>query len=114
MDSRPDLDTQAKVADRAALSQATIARILSQHQAATLDSLEGIARAFGIQAYELLMPEPMDASLMRGLARLSQADKARILAYIEISAGVPLWGSPHPPQIAPPQPLAGIDLPALT
>lgn len=91
MDTRPDLDTQAKVAARAHISQASVARILSQQQAATVDSLEAIAHAFDIQAYELLMPAPQDAALTRGLARLSPEDKRRILAYIEITAGVPVW-----------------------
>jgi len=91
MDTRPDLDTQAKVAARTHLSQSTVARILSQQQAASVDSLEAIAHAFGLQPYELLMPEPQDATLARGLDRLSPADKQRILSYIEIVVGVPLW-----------------------
>jgi transcriptional regulator with XRE-family HTH domain len=91
MDTHPNLDTQAKVAARAHISQASVARILSQQQAATVDSLESIAHAFDIHAYELLMPEPQDAALARGLARLRPDDKQRILSYIEIAAGLPLW-----------------------
>lgn len=54
METTPSLDTQVKLAKRAKIAQSTVGRILRRTAAPTLDNLESIAGAFGIQAHDLI------------------------------------------------------------
>ena len=83
--TRLDLDTQAKVAARAQISQASVARILACKQSATLDSLDALARAFGIKTHELLTPAGEHSKIARSLMRLPEQEQTRILSYIELA-----------------------------
>lgn len=86
MDSRPDLDTQTKVANRSGVGQSTIQRLLAQEQSATIDMLDKIAAPFGLKPWELLLPDMADAKLVRAFGKLAESDKNRILAFMEFSA----------------------------
>lgn len=52
----PDLDSQPKVAARSGVGQRTVGRILLGQVAATIDTLDALANAFGMSAWELLDP----------------------------------------------------------
>lgn len=54
MAQRADLNSQPKLASATGLGQSTIGRVLRGEVAATLDSIEAIAKAFGISPAELL------------------------------------------------------------
>ena len=47
---------QAGVAKRANLDQKTISRILRMEHSPSIDKLAGLAEAFGLQAWQLLIP----------------------------------------------------------
>lgn len=88
MDRRVDLDTQMKLRTKTGLAQATVGRVLSAQTAATVDSVEALAKAFGVSAMELMADSDTDVRLMRALSKLSAEDKVRILHYIEVSSQV--------------------------
>ncbi len=56
MESAPHLNSQPKVAARSGLGQTSIGRILRTEAGATVDSLDAIAKAFGIEPWHLLVP----------------------------------------------------------
>lgn len=58
MAKSPDLDTQGKVHRRSKVAQATIGRILRKEGGATLDTLDQLAAAFGVSAWQLIHPKP--------------------------------------------------------
>lgn len=86
MDARPDLDTQDKVSRRAKVSQSTVNRILNKQTAATVEALEGLAKAFGIKPAELLTLDKREAELLRVFNHLGEEDKLRVLGYLHVSA----------------------------
>lgn len=90
MDTRLDLNTQTKVAQRAGVGQATVQRILTLQAAATIDSIDSLAHAFRVSPVDLLLEDDRDAQLLRAWSTLNADDKARVLHYIEVSAGVPV------------------------
>lgn len=59
---RWDLDTQAKVAAAAGVSQSTVGRVLAADVHAHLDVVEAIAKAFGVHPITLLT-DPRDVAL---------------------------------------------------
>lgn len=88
MDSRPDLDTQTRVANAAGVGQSTIQRILTLEQSATVDLLEKIAHAFGMHPADLLLDSRVNIELMRAIDGLSQSEKDRIVGYVELATGL--------------------------
>lgn len=72
MASRPDLDSQQKLRRKAGgkLGQATISRILRCESAATIDNIQAIAEAFGMDAWQLLVPG-LDPSITPTLQAVS-------------------------------------------
>lgn len=88
MDSRVDLDTQTKVANRSGVGQSTIQRLLACEQAATVDMLAKISRAFGLKPYEMLIDDLHDANLLRSFSRLSEVEKTRIQGFIELTLSI--------------------------
>lgn len=87
MDERLNLDTQAKLAKAADVSQSTINRILTLDQAATVDVLEKLARAFHLHPADLLMDGAVNIELMRQIGKLSSEEKDRVIGYIELASG---------------------------
>lgn len=69
MDMTPDLSSQPKIAKRSGVSQSTVGRLIRGDVRCKLDSLDGVARAFGLQAWQLLVPEldPRNPPLLREL-----------------------------------------------
>lgn len=56
MDARPNLDSNPKLAKRISASTATISRIRNAETDCTLDTLDKLAAAFEISAWQLLVP----------------------------------------------------------
>jgi transcriptional regulator with XRE-family HTH domain len=67
MEVTPHLNSQPKVAARSGLGQTSIGRILRKEAGATVDSLDLIARAFGIEPWHLLVPNFDPARLPKSL-----------------------------------------------
>lgn len=84
---RADLDTQMKLAARSGVGQSTIARILASDTAATLDSLEAIAGAFGLPPAALLTDDEDLQQLLASWGRLTPDDRRRLAAYASVGAG---------------------------
>lgn len=55
-DSTPDLDSQAKIAAKAGIDQTTVGRILRAQNYPTLDKITALAKAFKVEAWQLLAP----------------------------------------------------------
>lgn len=86
MDAKPDLDTQAKLAKRAKVSQSTVNRIIDKQSSATVDTIEALSKAFGVTPSELLMLDKREAELLRVFNLLNEDEKFRILGYLHVSA----------------------------
>ena len=71
MKARPDLNTQEKLASKAGVSSSTIFRVRRGEVAITVDNLDSIAKAFGLEAKDLLSEKLLTAG---GL--ISQTDKS--------------------------------------
>lgn len=81
----PNLDTQVKVSKASHASQSTIQRVLQSEQAATVDLIERLARAFRITPLELLVENPDEISLLRSFRELSKEDQARVAGFIDLA-----------------------------
>ncbi len=57
MDNSPDLASQGKVHRRGKISQSTVDRILGAETSAQIDTVDKVARAFGVEAWQLLHPD---------------------------------------------------------
>ena len=53
---RPDLDSQPKIAARAGIKQSSVGRIIRGEVECKIDSVDGLARAFGLETWQLLLP----------------------------------------------------------
>lgn len=80
------VDTQVKVASRAGVSQSTVQRLLSLEQAATVDLLESLAKAFGVKHAEHLLLDPDDSKLLNLWSTLSEEDRGTVLGFIQMKA----------------------------
>lgn len=56
MDAHPDLDTIEKLVAHGAGTNGTIGRMLQGHTACRIDALQQVARVFGLEAWQLLVP----------------------------------------------------------
>jgi transcriptional regulator with XRE-family HTH domain len=81
MAGNPDLDTQAKLAHQAGLSQRSVARILSADSSATVNSIANLARAFGIPPGSLLLSNKVDVELLLTSKALTPEGWQRLLGY---------------------------------
>lgn len=84
MDSRPDLDTQVKVHQKAKVSQSTVGRTLSRSAAATVDVIEDLARAFGADPVEFLIADNQALDIYRSVARLKPDERSQLLGYLKV------------------------------
>lgn len=82
----PALDTQTKVRDRSGVSQASVQRILSCKQSATLDLLQQLSPAFGCSRPDGLLLEADELELLGAWGELSDAEKQSVLGYIRVTA----------------------------
>lgn len=80
MGEHPNLNSEKKVSEAAGIGQATVNRILNVEGSTSIGVLAAIARAFGRDAYELILP-PGNAGLIdydhHEYARLPQEEKTR-------------------------------------
>lgn len=91
MAERVDLDTQMKVSKAAGVSQTTVSRILLSRTGVTIDNLTLIARAFGREPWELILPDGSAGVIHalqsnRNILALPQDAQARIAAFIDFTA----------------------------
>ena len=84
MDADYNLNTQTKVANKSGVSQSTVQRVLTQQQAATLDLLEELGRAFKVHRPEFLLLEATESALLKEWARLTPTDREVVLSYIRV------------------------------
>lgn len=96
------LDTQVKLAEASGVAQSTIGRILRCETSATLDNIESIARAFGIDASVLLRSAEspasgMDAELSR-VASLPASERMKVAAFIDFT--VNSYAQRHPERLS--------------
>ena len=86
MGQHPDLSSEKKVSEAAGIGQATVNRILNVEGSTSIGVLAAIARAFGRDAYELILP-PGNAGLIdydhHEYAGLPQEEKNKIAAFIK-------------------------------
>ena len=82
--SSTHVDTQSKVAEKSHTSQATVHRILSCDQAATVDVLTKLAHAFGVKNPAHLMLENDELKLLAIWNELSETDRSNILGFINV------------------------------
>jgi transcriptional regulator with XRE-family HTH domain len=57
MHAHPDLDSNPKLAKKSKVGIATISRVRNAETEATLDTIEKLAKAFGVISWQLLVPE---------------------------------------------------------
>ncbi len=88
------LDTQVKVAQKSGVSQSTVQRVLAKDQAATVDTIQSFAHAFGIKCPELLLLDAQERELLTQWGRLSTGDRAKVLGFIAVTASDPATGQP--------------------
>ena len=86
MAENPAMDVQTKVALKAGVSQSTVQRVLAKDQAATVDVIEDLARAFDIKPARYFMLDKDEITLLRAFSHLSTEHKATIMAYIDVVA----------------------------
>lgn len=85
MDLRPHLDTQAKLAVRAGVTQSTVGRILRGEVSPLLCNVEAVAEALGVSVTSLLVEESTSDEIQydhEAFARLPPAEKEKIKSYI--------------------------------
>ncbi len=78
--------SQKEIATKAGVDQTTVGRTLNATNAPSVDKLDGLAKAFGVQAWQLLVPEfdPARPPVLAG----SNQDR-RVDELIEIWAALP-------------------------
>lgn len=78
------VDTQVKVAARAGVSQSTVQRILAAEQATTLDVIEQLAHAFGIQSPPHFLLDRDERKLLSMWESLGPDDRAAVLGFMQM------------------------------
>lgn len=96
MAKRPDLDTQVKVAKAADVTQSSVGRCLHASNSATTDMLDSLAKAFGITTIELIAT-PQERQLLQLWHRLTDEDKYRAMAFMEVSSRSKVSEHAYPP-----------------
>ena len=66
MQASSEMPSQSAVAKRAGMDQRTVGRILNEEHSPTITQLERLARAFGLEPWQLLVPslDPRDRPTM--------------------------------------------------
>ena len=87
MAARPDLDTLPKITARSGVTNGTLDRIRRAVVSTRVDELERLARAFGLEAWELLRPDghakpsPLALRLAAHLDRTAHDEAMHHAAY---------------------------------
>lgn len=77
MNSREDRNSQPKVAERAGMAQSTVGRILRAEVWATLENIDGLAKAFRVQPWQLLTPNLDPQSMPQLLTSVTPQERFR-------------------------------------
>lgn len=88
MDASIDMQTQEAVAKRSGMAQTTIGRILKQQVAATIDNIESIARAFNVDASQLIAGDKGTSALdewQKQIENLPPSERDRIIQFIRFT-----------------------------
>lgn len=83
-----NMDTQTKVADRSGVSQSSVQRLLTRGQAATLDVLDQLAPAFGIQRAERFLLDQEDLDVLAAWDKLTDQQRADLMGHIRVITAV--------------------------
>lgn len=86
--STPSLGKQAQVAAKSGCSQTTVGRILNKQMDPTTEMLEKLAGAFGLSAWQLLVPglEPSNPPVLVPLSGKEKAFYDRLLGLFKEQA----------------------------
>lgn len=94
MASRPDLSSQAAVGEKAGIDQRTVGRIINREHSPSLEKIQGLAKAFGLQPWQILSADfgaaPLsfgaldayEASLITAFRLLPETDKRALLMHV--------------------------------
>lgn len=85
MEARASIDTQQKLADRAGIGQSTVQRLLNCEQAATVDVLDKLSQACGVEPGDLLAADDESANLLSMYRRLGDNDRQRVLGFLQVT-----------------------------
>lgn len=86
IEANKELGSEKKVADAAGIGQATVNRILNCDGSTSIGVLSAIARAFGRDAYELILPPGAGEAIeydRHELEGLPQEERNKITAFIQ-------------------------------
>jgi transcriptional regulator with XRE-family HTH domain len=86
MDTNLSANTQVKVGAKSGVSQSSVQRVLVMEQAATVDILEQLAKAFNLSRPEYLLLEDDEGALLKEWAGLAPTEKQTVLGYIRLVA----------------------------
>ena len=111
MAARPDLDTLPKITARCGVTNGTLDRIRRAVVSTRVDELDRLARAFGIEPWELLRPNghaklsPLALQLATHLDRTAHDEATHTAAYAAATAVIDALAiRPEPPSAPEPGP----------
>lgn len=84
MAKHPALDTQAKVAEAAHITQSTVWRVLKAEVGASVDVVDSLAKAFNVEPVALLS-DPSNAPFIQLWGQLNEEDRYRVLSFMEVT-----------------------------
>ena len=72
--NKMELGSQPKLAKAAKLDQTTVGRVLGAKHKVQIDTLESLARAFGVEPYQLLIPglDAKNPQILRALSAVEE------------------------------------------
>lgn len=85
MAKRPDLDTQAKLAKAAHVTQSTIWRVLEEKVGASVDVVEALAKAFGVMPITLLSDQ-QESRFLEAWSKLDDDERYKVVVFMEVTA----------------------------
>ncbi len=78
MAATPSLGTQNLLADASGLGHSTIQRVLARQSAATIDAVESIATAFGLESPAWLLLDDGEVALLRAWRAMGKAQRLQL------------------------------------
>ena len=88
MDATLDMQTQMGLSRKSGVTQSTIQRILAEQVSCTLDQIFMLAGALRVSPGALISDDPNELVLSKKWGRLSVGDQARLLAIMDVMAGI--------------------------
>jgi len=83
--------TQAELAERAGIAQKTVSQVINEASAASIETAEALAKAFGLEAWQMLMPPVSTelekaqemATLIKQMRNSNDSDREVIVNLVE-------------------------------